>query len=75
MCADSSCRTLRRPFSRALPRLLTIRGGIGSDAAGGFMDLSKLVSGGGKLEGAFGDLAYKIGKTRAALETLKPHIH
>ena len=26
------------------------------------MDLSKLVSGGGKLKGAYGDLAYKIGK-------------
>ena len=25
------------------------------------MDLSKLVSGGGKLKGAYGDLAYKIG--------------
>ena len=27
------------------------------------MDLSKLVSGGGKLKGAFGDLAYKIGES------------
>lgn len=35
---------------------------IGSDAGGAFMDLSKLVSGGGKLKGAYGDLAYKIGK-------------
>jgi len=25
------------------------------------MDLTKLVSGGGKLKGAYGDLAYKIG--------------
>ncbi|CAL5223716.1 g6271 [Coccomyxa viridis] len=58
----SSGRTLSKPFSRAHPRHLTIRGSIGSDAAGGFMDLSKLVSGGGKLKGAYGDLAYKIGK-------------
>ena len=28
------------------------------------MDLSKLVSGGGKLSGAWGDLAYKIGEFR-----------
>ena len=28
------------------------------------MDLSKLVSGGGKLSGAWGDLAYKIGEVK-----------
>ena len=32
------------------------------------MDLSKLVSGGGKLKGAYGDLAYKIGTFCPSIE-------
>lgn len=59
--ADTSARGLRKPFSSSAARQLLISRSIGSDAAGGFMDLSKLVSGGGKLKGAYGDLAYKIG--------------
>ncbi|EIE27452.1 hypothetical protein COCSUDRAFT_64238 [Coccomyxa subellipsoidea C-169] len=38
--------------------------GVGKDVLGtsGFLDLAKLVSGGGQAKSVYGDLAYKIGK-------------